>query len=258
MRGDLLDKAGLEKWIDGADYVVHLVGSINKPKGEDFMTMHEGRTRSLIETLKKNPAKKILFVSTLGASFRSNSQYEITKWEAEEVIRKSFMPYVILRSSLVFGHQCGTRDSKMITRMVDTVKKSPFIPVISRVEGHLQPVYIGDLVKLIEQSLTHAELQRHTIEVGGPDVVTPPQIMKTIAEILGIQKKEKVIPFFWVRLGVSIMEKLSSHPKLTLEQLGLMRSDNIVRFPNMQNYFEIKLTPLKEGLAYLNSNQNVN
>lgn len=249
--GDLLNQNDLQQAVDGVEFVVHLVGSINKPKNEDFMTLHEGRTRSLIEALKKNRPKKIIFVSTLGASFRSNSQYEISKWEAEEVIRKSTLPYVILRSSLVFGRQTGTRDSKLITRMKETVLKGPFIPVISRLHGRIQPIYIGDLVKLVLESMTHAELQRHTIEVGGPDIVIPSQIMQTIAEVLGVEKKNKVLPFFWVHLAVSILEKFSSSPRMTVEQLNLMRSDNIIRFPNMENYFQIELTPLREGLAYL-------
>ncbi len=248
---DLLNHPQVQKEVQGIDYVVHLVGSINKPQGEDFMTMHEKRTRSLIEALKKSQPKKIIFVSALGASFRSDSQYQVSKWEAEEVIRKSFLPYVILRSSLVIGRQCGTRDSKLITRMTDTVKNRPFIPVISRVDGKLQPVFIGDLVKLVCESITHPQLQRQTIEVGGPDIVTPFQIMETIAEILGIPKKKKVIPFFWVHLGISILEKISSSPQMTLEQLNMMRHDNIVRFPNMENYFTFPMTPLKEALSYL-------
>lgn len=248
---DLLNHSQVQNEVQGADYVVHLVGSINKPQGEDFMTMHEGRTRSLVEALKKNPAKKIIFVSALGASFRSDSQYQVTKWEAEEVIRKSFMPYVILRSSLVIGRQCGTRDSKLITKMADTVKNAPFLPVISRVDGKLQPVFIGDLTQLVCESITNDQLQRQTIEVGGPDKVTPFELMGIIAEILGIQKKKKVIPFFWVHLGVSIMEKISATPKMTLEQLNMMRYDNIVRFPNMDDYFQIQLKSIKESLSYL-------
>lgn len=254
LTGDLFNQADLEKAVAGVEYVVHLVGSINKPVKEDFMTMHESRTRALIEALKPVSPKKIIFVSALNASFRAESQYLITKYEAEEVIRKSTLPYVILRSSLVFGHQTGTRDSKLIKRMTDTVKNGKFIPVISRMKGRLQPIFIGDLVQLVIESLTHEKLQRHTIEVGGPDIVTPPQIMQTIAEILGIERPTKTVPFFLVRLGVKLMEKLSSSPQMSLEQLNMMRSDNIIRFPNMQEYFDLQLTSLREGLSYLKEN----
>jgi len=140
--------------------------------------------------------------------------------------------------------------------MVDTVKNKPFIPVISRIKGHIQPVYIGDLVKLVQESINHEELQRHTIEVGGPEVVTPTQIMETIADILGIEKKTKTIPFFWVHLGLSILQKFTSKLPMSIEQLNMMRDENIVRFPNMENYFQIQLTPLKEGLSYLKKSTN--
>ncbi len=248
---DLLNHAQVQKEVEDVTYVVHLVGSINKPQNEDFMTMHEGRTRSLIKALQQTKPKKIIFVSALGASFRSDSQYQVSKWEAEEVIRKSFLPYVILRSSLVIGHEAGTRDSKLITKMSDTVDNSSFIPVISRVDGKLQPVFIGDLTRLVCESLSHEQLQRQTIEVGGPDQVTPFDLMEIIAEVKGIKKQRKVIPFFFVHLGVSLMEKFSSTPKMTLEQLNMMRFDNIVRFPNMENYFDFKLKTIREALGYL-------
>lgn len=256
LRGDLLNPADAEKVITGADYVVHLVGSIRKPGNEDFMQMHEGRTRALVDALKKSPPKKIIFVSAIGASFRSDSQYQLTKWEAEEVIKKSGLQYVILRSSLVVGKLAGTRDSKLIQRMVDTVKNSPFIPAISHTSGRLQPIFIGDLVAHIKEAIRHPTLLRNTLEVGGPDIVTPVQIMQTIAEVLGLPKKTKVIPFFIARAAVSLAEKFSKNPKMTLEQLNMMRVDNIVRFSSAREYFQISLTPLRAALSYLKNHPN--
>ena len=125
VKGDVSDKASLEQATAGVERVIHLVGIIQESPGETFHGVHVDGTRNLLEAAKKNNVRGFFYQSALGARPNAKSEYHKTKWEAEELVRASGIPYTILRPSLIYGS-----GDRFTIRLSEMIRLSPLLPVI--------------------------------------------------------------------------------------------------------------------------------
>ena len=119
----LMDKEGLRKAFQGADYIYHVAGVVKSKKPEGYFHGNVETTRVLLETAIefKDTIKKFLVVSSQTAAGPSYNGKVITEDDpcnpittygrsklAEEELAKSFMdrlPITICRAPAVFGER---------------------------------------------------------------------------------------------------------------------------------------------------------
>src|SRR5689334_8318423 len=100
--GDVLDTHACMRALDGIDAVVHLVG-IRREHPHDGITyeaMHTEATYAVIDAAVRNRVPRVIYMSAQGARADAPSRYHRTKWESEEIVRKSGMRYTIFRPSI--------------------------------------------------------------------------------------------------------------------------------------------------------------
>jgi len=248
---DFFDHTALTNALSGATKVVHLIGSIYRPKTISMEELHKNITSTLVMSAKTNGLKKIVYVSALGSAESAASDYHKTKSFAEQEIKNSSIPYVILQPSLIFGKLYGIRNSKIIARLAQSITKLPFIPIVGDGKNKLQPLFIKDLSRSIYESMGD-EISNLTIQLGGPQQLAFEDIAKTIAKAVGMDKK----PTFHIKKGAArilaaVMETLSSQPKITRDQVKMIGKDNIVTSDLMDRYFTFKKSSLEEKLDKL-------
>ncbi len=117
--GDLLAKDSLRPALDGIDLVYHLAGEVYSRRKDDYYKGNVLATQNLLEACKEKSAKRIIFLSsvavyrplTAGALLTEESEcepitfYGKTKLAAEELIKKSDIPWVIVRAPVIYGPQ---------------------------------------------------------------------------------------------------------------------------------------------------------
>jgi nucleoside-diphosphate-sugar epimerase len=123
--GDLLVRDSLGPALDGIDLVYHLAGEVYSRRKQDYYKGNVLATQNLLEACKEKNTKRIIFISSTGvykpATTRTliteksecepMSIYGKTKLEAEGLIRKCGIPWVIVRASLIYGpHQKSVLD----------------------------------------------------------------------------------------------------------------------------------------------------
>ena len=140
----------------GALALVHLIGSIAPRRGESLSGLHRGITARVVNAAVAAavPPEKIIQITALGASADAPSEYHRTKWLAEEVVRASGIPYVILRPSLILGRLVGKRDSKLVQRLLTFIRRKPFVPLVRGGSSRIQPIFVQDVYQLPE-TLSH-------------------------------------------------------------------------------------------------------
>ena len=248
---DFFNEDSLYKALAGVDTIIHLIGSIYRPKNMSMENLHKDITATLMRAAKRRGVKKIIYVSALGSGTDAVSDYHKTKALAEEEIKRSNIPYVILRPSLIFGKLYGRRNSKLIARLAQSIQNLPFIPLIGSGKNKLQPLFIMDLVSCIEKSLSPS-IKNITIELGGPKVMTLEEIAKTIARSLGHENKPVLRLPKPVAAGLAfVMERVCAQPKLTGDQLKMTGNDNICGSDTMKRYFDQELKSIHDELAHL-------
>lgn len=99
---DWLNSSKTEEAIAQADAVVHLAGTL-KPEHGDYISANVKTTEVIVSALKKSQAKRVVFLSYVGASKNSPNAYLYTKAQAESILQASGFPLTIFRCTHIIG-----------------------------------------------------------------------------------------------------------------------------------------------------------
>ena len=243
--GDVVTGAGLEAGVDGCEAVVHLVGIIMQTRGATFEAAHFTATRNLLaEAAESGSVRRWLQMSALGARADGVSQYQTTKWRAEELVRTSGIPFVILRPSIIFGPRDG-----FVSQMVQVMKSAPLLrPVPGHGRYRFRPVWIGDVVECFAQSLTHDRALGQAIHLVGAEELALEELLAEIARCVGVRKPAVKVPFPIMYMNAAILQTILPRPPVTTDQLRMLREGSTADPAPMLETFNLHPLGFREGL----------
>ncbi len=209
--------------VAGADAVVNLVGILYESGAATFRKIHEEGAANVAKAAAEAGVARLIHVSALGADANSPAKYARTKAAGEEAVKAAFPKATILRPSVVFGPE-----DDFFNRFASMARLSPVLPVMGGKDGpKFQPVFVGDVADAILASLVENKAQGQVYELGGPAVYSFRQIMQLVKAQTG--RKRCLIPVpYWVGDMQAAVLGLLPKPPLTLDQMQLLRSDNVV------------------------------
>jgi len=242
--GDISNLSSLEAAMKGCAKVIHLVGIIQEAPGVTFKGVHVDGTRNLLEAAKKEGVRHFIYQSALGSRPNAKSQYHRTKWEAEELVRASGLPFTILRPSLIYGP-----GDLFTVRLAETIKLSPVLPVIGTGQSKVQPIFIDDVNECIQKISTSDSYLNEMYEIGGPEQLTYEEVTKAIAAALGIRRPTVHMPMFFMRTMAKVAETVLSKPPVTIDQLIMLQEDNVCSMRDIREVFGIEPVKFREGLS---------
>jgi NADH dehydrogenase len=260
-RGDVTDQASLGAALQGVDTVVGAVQfkgfpNENPRKGLTFEQVDQHGTENLVAAAKQAGVRRYVYVSGAGAGPDAKQTWYRAKWGAETAVRGSGMEYLIVRPSWVYGP-----GDNALNKYVAFVKSPlPVVPVIGNGKQRLQPVFVEDVARLVAESLAGGDLPNADYEIGGPDVLSMDEVIRTVEEVLGRKKP-------LVHQPASLMKLLFS-PKALIPALPLPLNPTGVEFATMDALADtsallaafpsFRLTPLREGLqTYLGTQERI-
>lgn len=250
--GDILNRESLRGDLDGVDMVVHLVGIIEDKGDMTFERVHVEGTGNLVDEAKGAGVKHFFYQSALGASLHSSSRYQKTKAEAEEIVKRSGIPFTIFRPSMVIGKNDGFTE-----KLKELLRLGPVIPVPGDGNTKFQPVDVDDWVRCFLSIINNADALNKTYEIGGPEHLTYNEIITHLMDVMGIKRTIVHFPMIFARAGVPFIgfarglgkflgKKI---PSVTPEQLTLLGMDNICDVNSVENSFGFKPITYKESLG---------
>ena len=180
VKGDLLNQESLLKATENIDLTVHLAGITHTNNQKLYYDINTKGTKNLITACQKNKVKKFIYISSRAASIDGGA-YAHSKLLAEEEVRKSSMDWIILRVAEVYG----ASEKEVITRLIKTIKKSFFIPIVGNGEYLLAPVYVDDVIFAIISSI-NSRLSQKIYTIAGPEEMTYNTLVDKILNFLQI------------------------------------------------------------------------
>ncbi len=222
VHGDITNPDTLKGLLHPDDLVIHLVGIIEEKGDATFASVHVEGTRALIAEAGRAGVRHFFYQSALGADLNSWSGYLRTKAEAEEIVKKSGIPYTIFRPSLIIGPWDG-----FTRKIMDMLRFSPVVPLPGEGKARFQPVSIKDWLACIGKVIENPADFSGTFEIGGPEHLSYRQIVETLSRAAGYHKPVFSIPIGLMKLGASIVERFLPSPPVTSDQLRLLEQDNI-------------------------------
>lgn len=104
---------------------------------------------------------------------------------------------------------------------------SPILPLIGGGRTRFQPVYVGDVADAVVAALLRPDAAGQTYELGGPNIFSFRQLLEIMLRMIGRRRCLVTLPFALASLQGALLQNLPT-PPLTLDQVRLLRRDNIV------------------------------
>jgi NADH dehydrogenase len=170
--------------LKNVSHFVHLAGIGSESVDQDsFVKVNIELTKTVINLCKKNSIKNIIYFSGLGVSKNSRSSYFISKFNAEQLIKKSGLQYIIFRPSYILG--IDDYLTKNISKQI--LKKQILIPGSGNFI--LQPISIDDVCLCINHALHSSKFLNKTIDLVGPKkLLFQNLIKKSVSSKIKIKK----------------------------------------------------------------------
>jgi NADH dehydrogenase len=115
----------------------------------------------------------------------------------------------------------------------------------------MSPVFVEDVAAAFVRSLEHAGSIGATWELGGPDTLIWPEIIRRIASACDRRKLIVPVPLLPLRLAASVLDRFDFFP-VTRDQLTMLAQGNVVT--SHAGFETLNITPAHfsgERLAYL-------
>jgi NADH dehydrogenase len=210
----LNEERSMRAALRGVSQIYHLSTAGTEGRRGNLMRTDIEGTRVLAQAAASAKIERLIFLSHIGADRASAFPIQKSKGIAEEHIRKSGVPYTIIRSSVVFGPE-----DRFTNNLAQLLRAAPgFFPIPSDGRSLLQPVWVEDLVTCLTWALQNPEMANRTYEVGGGEYFTLRQVLEILMNVT-----------HWRRLLVPI-----SHPNM---RALLVMLDTFVPNFNISTYW---------------------
>ena len=230
----LLEK-GLQNKLRNCDALVHLIG-IGKQSSKYNFEDNIDLTKNMIKTCKKSGIKKIIYISGLGVTKNSTSDYFISKYKAEQEIINSGLNYTIFRPSYIVGKKDYL--SKFILKQI----KKGIVIIPGSGKYHLQPIFVEDVAKIIVESIYEKKFSNKILDLVGPEIIKFEDFVRYFVK----NKKTRIQK---INLE-SIYHDALHNPKsiYDLDSLNLLIGDYTGNLKQLQKTSNVKLRLIKDIL----------
>lgn len=215
------DETSIAAAVKNSQAVVNAVGLYVEHGGHTFDSIHIQGAQTVAQQSAKAGVQRLIHISGIGASATSASKYVRARAAGEDRVQTYFPGTVIIRPSVLFG----PHDS-----LLNTIDKltcyMPAFPLFGRGDTRLQPVYVKDVARAI-QSLLKISSPPALYELGGLHIHSYRELIEMILHYRQRQRLLLPVPFFIWTLQARLLSWLPN-PPITVDQLVLMRNDNIV------------------------------
>jgi NADH dehydrogenase len=241
--GDVRDLSAVTAAVRDCQAVIHLVGIVREIGEATFQRVHVDGTRTVVQACVEAGVGRLLHMSALGARPGARSTYHRTKWEAEELVRRSGLQATIFRPSVIFGAGSG-----FLAELRRLVHRGPVIPIAGNGMALLQPIWVEDVISCFVGALAKPETAGQAYHLGGPEVFGFEEMVDLVAAAEGIRKPRLHLPVLWLRPLAAVLGRLTPRFPLTSDQLTMLLEDGVCDTTEMREVLGVTPASLREHL----------
>lgn len=202
----------MHKHITGCHTLINLIGILNEKgnSGKQFHDVHVGITREALNACEKASITRMLQMSALNADANGKSFYLRTKGKAENYLKtfsEDSINYTIFRPSVIFGEH-----DSFLNRFAGLLKFTPGFLPLACPKARFAPVYVGDVVKRMVQSIDDISTYNQSYNLCGPNVYTLKELVQYTANVSGYRRAIIGLPNFLSKLQAGIFEYVPGKP----------------------------------------------
>ncbi len=221
--GDVTRPETLRSAMDGCEAVIHLVAIIAEEGGATFDGIIRQGTVNVVAEAKRAGIDRFIQMSAMGTRHDPQYGYFEAKWQAEQSVIGSGIPWTIFRPSVIFGP-----GDEFINTLAGLVKAAPVIPVVGDGKSKFQPVSVSEVASAFVRALDDPATAGHIYDLGGGKTYEYQEMLSVIAAKLGLKKPMVKVPIAFMKPVVNLSKPLPKalRPPVTSEQLKMLSVDN--------------------------------
>ncbi|MGA9532397.1 MAG: NAD(P)H-binding protein [Anaerolineales bacterium] len=241
------DRRGLRAAMVGVDTVVHLASAEAQGGQGDLDAVDVRGTEFIAEAASDAKVERIFYLSHLGASPSSAFPLLRAKALAEEHIRRSGVPHIILRSGLVFGEA-----DRFLTSLAMLLAASPLLfPIPGNGDVLVHPLWIGDLVTGVDWLLHDPEFRGGTFEIGGPEHFHFHDVVTTVMETCGSKRILTPLRPPYLRGLTWLLERMLPRPPVNTNTIDYLAMNRTAPLDSMARLIGLQPARLTDHIEFL-------
>lgn len=211
--------------VDAAYYLVHSMSD----RLQDFEELEVTSANNFIRLLMGTRVQQIIYLGGIVNDPRL-SRHLSSRKHVDEILRSSGIPVTTLKAGIIVGS--GSSSFEIIR---DLVERLPVMITPRWVNTLSQPISVVNVIRYLVDALHVIETKGRTFDIGGPEALCYRDIMRIMAEELGL-KRRWIIPVpilspqlssYWIHLITPLTHDIAKPLAEGLKNPVVCREDRI-------------------------------
>lgn len=181
--GDANDVASVTEAMRGCSVGYYLIHSMLSA-GAAYREHDRRLATTFAEAARDTGLERIVYLGGLGETGENLSKHLSSRREVEELLGAGGVPVTVLRAAMIIGS--GSASFEILRYLVERL---PVMVTPRWVRTRCQPIGVRDVLRYLLACLDEPRTVGQTIDIGGPDVLTYEEFMRTVAEVRGLSRR---------------------------------------------------------------------
>ncbi|MBL0155950.1 MAG: SDR family oxidoreductase [Bryobacterales bacterium] len=228
---DLGDADSIATGLAGCSAAYYLVHSMTSA-GADYAKRDNELAANFAQAAQLAGVGRIIYLGGLGETGAGLSEHLASRREVEEALGSGGVPVTVLRAAMIIGS--GSASFEILRYLVERL---PVMVTPKWVSTRCQPIAVRNVIGYLVGALDKAETAGHVYDIGGPEALRYREIMRIMAEELGLRARW-VIPVpvltprlssYWIHLVTPLSHDIAKPLAEGLKNPVVCREDAITR-----------------------------
>lgn len=206
---DLTDPESLARSLNGCQAAFYLVHSMTSA-GAEYEEQDRRLASVFAQAARKSRVERIIYLGGLGETGPDLSKHLSSRREVEQILGSTGVPVTVLRAAMIIGS--GSASFEIMRYLVERL---PLMITPKWVNTPCQPIAVRNVIGYLVGTLAKPEMAGGVFDIGGPDVLCYRDIMRVMAEELGLRRRWIIpVPVLTPRLSsywIHLITPLSHH-----------------------------------------------
>ncbi len=244
---NITDQRGIRAALKGVEGVIHLVSTERNGSNAEFNHVDIEGARNLVDAIRNTKKIPIYYLSHLKATRTSAYPYLKTKAIIEGLIQSSDLPFVILRSAIMFG-----QGDQFTYPLKKAMQRMPFIfGIPERGKSLLQPISVMDIVNCLGLCINDPSYRMQVIEVGGLEYFAYKRIVDIVMSQFRLKRRIVNISPILLRNLSFLSEQLFDRAVIPYNFWDYLAENRICALDSVTTHFGIIPSRFEYSLGYL-------
>ncbi|MEX8548971.1 MAG: SDR family oxidoreductase [Mucilaginibacter sp.] len=218
VQGDISDLASIQNAVKSVDAVYISVHTISaqpaNTESKGFMDVEMSGIQNIVAACKMYKVNRVIYVTFLGTDANADSAWIRGRWQTEQYLLKSGLDATIIRPGMIVG--IGGQGYNSV---VGNAKRR-FAMILGNGKPKFRSIAVTDLAYYLVGVLNDPRTFGQAYDVGGKELLTIPQMVDLVAEVLGRPHPKKIhIPVSLLGLFSPLIERMGKMPKGAMKGL---------------------------------------